>query len=355
MHQSVIERINTSFRRTIDRDAQLQNAYLHIVAPSRGIGLHLCGGHSDRPLDPDQPNYWASVGKLFTATLVAQLHEAGELDFDDPIVRYLPPTLCDGLHVFKGREFTDDIRIRHLLNQSSGLPDHFWPLLKRLQDNPEFMITPLEAVTWARDNLKPVAPPGRKTYYTDTNYHLLGLIIEQVTGQAFHDALAERIFQPLGMSHSYMLHRSQPLEVSTLEPAGVFLDGVRITERPGYGGLDYSGGGVVGPGPEMIRFLQALVAGELIRPDTLKRMQSDKGRLYPGIDYGYAIWQFVPIPLIMPRRLACWGVAGASGAFLFHHPELQTYIAGSFNDARYRQKALRFMLRMINIIHRHTP
>lgn len=350
MKTTLDKSIEQLFQRAIKKDPKLQNAYLHVVAPSRAVDLHLCGGHSERPQHPEQPNYMASVGKLFTATLVAQLHEAGALGFEDPITRHLPEDLCQGLHVYKGQDYTADIQVRHLLTQTSGLPDNFWTLLKNLVDDPDYTITTRDAILWARDHMRPVAPPGKKVHYTDTNYHLLGLIIEQITGQAFHDVLAERIFQPLAMRQSYMLHRSEAEAPSALETAGVFLKGMRITERPGYAGLDYAGGGVVGPGQDMIRFLQALVKGELIKPDTLERMLADKGRLYPGIDYGYATWQFRPIPLIMPKKLACWGVAGASGAFLFYHPALDAYLCGSFNDARYRQKGLRFMLKVINLL-----
>lgn len=350
MKASANTRIEQLFRRIVDKDPKLQNAYLHVVAPSRELDIHLCGGHSNRPLHIDQPNYMASVGKLFTATLVAQLHEAGALHFEDPIVRHLPADLCSGLHVYKEQDYTTDIQIRHLLNQSSGLPDHFQPLLQNLADDPNFMITPHEAILWARDHLQPVAPPGRKVHYTDTNYHLLGLIIEQITGQDFHEVVSEQIFQPLGMRQSYMLHRSDALEPSPLETAEVFMDGIRVIEHPGYGNLDYAGGSVVGPGQEFIRFMQGLVSGELVQMETLARMQADKGRLYPGIDYGYGIWQFRPIPLILPKKLTCWGVAGVSGAFLFYHPATDATLCGTFNDTRYRHKGLRFMLKVINMM-----
>ncbi|WP_408956605.1 serine hydrolase domain-containing protein [Natroniella sp. ANB-PHB2] len=131
--------------------------------------------------NPKQPNYMASVGKLFTSTIISILFEKGELSFDDSISKYLGDELLDGLHVYKGKDYTDHIKIKHLLKQTSGLPENFWPLLEDLFEDPNFKISPREAIIWAKDNSETECPPGKEVNYTDTNYHLLGLIIENIT------------------------------------------------------------------------------------------------------------------------------------------------------------------------------
>jgi D-alanyl-D-alanine carboxypeptidase len=57
-------------------------------------------------------------------------------------------------------------------------------------------ITPREALFWGKENLKPVAKPGEKHFYTDTNYYLLGFIIENITRRPFHEALHKYILTP---------------------------------------------------------------------------------------------------------------------------------------------------------------
>ena len=144
----------------------------------------------------------ASVGKLFTSVVVGLLHEKGYLSFEDCIAEYLDSELMDGLHVYKGKDYSSEIQIRHLLNQSSGLPDNFYPLFDKLLADHHFDIRPREAFMWARDNLAPSAPPGRRSYYTDTNYHLLGLIVEKVFGEPFAAVLKRLVFDPTGMKHT---------------------------------------------------------------------------------------------------------------------------------------------------------
>ena len=144
----------------------------------------------------------ASVGKLFTSVVVGLLHEKGCLSFEDCIAEYLDSELMDGLHVYRGKDYSSEIQIRHLLNQSSGLPDNFYPLFDKLLADHDFDIRPREAVMWAKDNLAPSAAPGRKSYYTDTNYHLLGLIVEKVSGEPFPAVLKRLVFDPVGMKHA---------------------------------------------------------------------------------------------------------------------------------------------------------
>jgi D-alanyl-D-alanine carboxypeptidase len=76
-------------------------------------------------------------------------------------------------------------------------------------------------------------------------------------------------------------------------------------------------------------------------------MISDKMRLQPTFDYGYGIWQLKPIPVLLPAKYSCWGVLGATGAFMFYHPELETYLIGNFNHTAYQKKCVRFMLKVI--------
>ncbi len=162
----------------------------------------------------------ASLGKLFTSTIVGLLHDRDKLTFDDPIADYLDPALIDGLHVYRGTDYSRDIQIRHLLNQTSGLPDNFSPLLNDVIEDRTFEISPRQAVEWTKEHGKPHRSPGKRLTYTDTNYHLLGLIIENITSRPFYQVLRERIFEPLDMKHSWMLHHSDPIEEPSQPMAG---------------------------------------------------------------------------------------------------------------------------------------
>ena len=346
--QQASEIIEAAFRRQVQNDKKVNNAFLLVRSEQLGVNLNIAEGQTEgKPSHPQQPNYMASVGKLFTSTIIGLLVEEGKLDFEDTIEKYLDEELMNGLHVYKGKDYSGEIRIHHLLNQSSGLYDVFWPFVDKLLKDPEMNMTPIEAIKWGKAYMKPRFRPGRKHYYSDTNYYLLGLIIEQVLQKQFHEVLHQYIYLPLGMKNAFMLGYSQPEKKSEHPMAGFFLNGVDFSQIPGYPGLDYTGGGVVAPLDELHIFMKSLVNFHLVKEPTLNRMLTDDFRRGIGIRYGYAIWKFVTIPLIMPSKFNCWGCVGATGAFMFYHPRTDSYIIGNFNDVSYMSKALQFMLMKI--------
>jgi D-alanyl-D-alanine carboxypeptidase len=115
--------------------------------------------------------------------------------------------------------------------------------MDELVADPEFRITPRKAIEWVNKNSEPHFPPGAGFQYTDTNYHLLGLIIEKRTGLPFHEALKQYIYEPLEMKHSSMLHNSEPIEPCSFPIADFDIRGTRLNEVEAYGSLDYAGSG----------------------------------------------------------------------------------------------------------------
>ncbi|MFD2505117.1 serine hydrolase domain-containing protein, partial [Paenibacillus septentrionalis] len=178
----------------------------------------------------------------------------------------------------------------------------------------------------------------------------LGLIVENITEKPFHDVLRTYLYEPLNMNHSFMLHYSRPKFQSEQPVADFYIKGTRMIDHVGYAGLDYSGGGVVAPTAELLTFMKALVNHQLVKKETLDRMKNDPAKYGPGIDYGLGTMQFKSIPLLMPKKWKVWGVAGATGAYMFYHPEYETYIIGNFNDFAYERKGVMFMFRVINIL-----
>jgi D-alanyl-D-alanine carboxypeptidase len=350
------ERIEATFRRQVARDRNVSNAYLLIHSDTHDLHVNLAAGSTgDSTATNTQASYMASCGKLFTSTLIALLVEQGTLKFDDPIAKYLDDELIESLHIHKGTDYSQNILVRHLLNQSSGLPDNFWPLFKDLLANPsDFTITTRDAVLWTKQNGKPKFPPGTmRASYTDTNYHLLGLIVENILHMPFHEAMHSHLFDPLGMHRSSMLHQSTPAKEST-EPIARFTykGNVVLNDITGFAGLDYAGGSVVAPMEDLLIFMQSLVGGKVVKPATLQTMLNDKVRLGPNFNYGYGIWQLTTVPLLLPAKYNSWGVLGATGAFMFYHPNLDTYLIGTFNDSTYMRKCVRFMLKIMNHIHK---
>ena len=343
--KKVLTKIESSFRKTVQKDPKVKNAYLLIHSDKHDIHLKLAEGSTDGiQANPAQPNYMASVGKLFTATIIGKLYEKGKLKFTDSISEHLNAELIAGLHIYKGKDYTDQIKIKDLLSQRSGLPDAFWPLLDKLLAEPDFNISPEEAIIWSKENMEPSFEPGKKFEYTDTNYYLLGLIIEEITGEPFAEALNNYFFEPLEMKNSHMLGYSKPAKEPEYPMANFYKDGIKFNDFKNYSRIDYAGGGVVAPMEDLLKFMKALVNNQLINAETLEIMKEDTSKFGMGIDYGYGIWKIKTIPVFMPKKLNSWGVVGVTGAFMFYHPLTDSYIIGNFNDASYESKGVRFML-----------
>lgn len=353
-----IERL---FRERVQRDPLIRNAYLLIHSDKLGLSVNLAEGASgDLPAHPQQPYFIASIGKLVTSVLIGRLLEEGLLDYDDPVSLYLERDILQGLHVYKGKDYADDIQIRHLLNHTSGLcdfvedkPKQGASMLDRVFAEPSRFWTPEEVLHWSKDNLRSHFPPGKAFHYSDTGYNLLGLIAERVTGKPFHEALRHYLFEPLGMKHTYMLQRSEPIAKSELPIARLYSRDLDLTD---YRSLSFSfaGGGIVSTGEDLLAFMKALVNHRIVSGRTLDRMK-DWAKFIFGMDYGYGIINVKTVPLLMPKKFNVWGNAGTTGTFLFYHPEMDAYLIGSLNQFRYNVKAMRLMFRMINIMTKCTP
>ena len=342
------EQIETTFRQQVNRDKRLKNAYLLVHSEKLGIDINMAEGRTDGiPANPKQANHMASVGKLFTATVIGMLHDKGQLDFEAKISEYLEKDLLSKLHIYRGKDYSGAISVKHLLTQTSGLNDVFFPLLKKMLKNPNLKMTAREALEWGKANQKPVGKPGRRHFYTDTNYYLLGLIIESITKKSFHEAVHEMIFQPLGMENAYVNGFSEPKIKNHYPPAHIYLYNINFIDNKRIAKIDYAGGGIVAPLNEFLIFMKALVNNHLVKEKTLKKMIYDDIKMgFPalGFDYGYSIWKPKAIPLLMPAKYFCWGCVGITGAFMFFHPQTESYVIGTFNDKSYTSKALRFML-----------
>lgn len=355
----IVSIIETSLRTQVINDKNVKNAFLLVSSDKLNLDIKIAEGKAGGiDANPNQPIHLASVGKLFTATIIGMLHDNGKLSFDDKITKYLDDELTHNLHVFKGRNYSNEITICHLLNQTSGLADVFFPLYEKVAHDSSFKISTREAIVWGKQNLQPKAKPGDKHFYTDTNYFLLGLIIEAVFGKPFQDVLHQLIFEPVGMKHAYTNDFSNPAEASIYPTAEAFIDSVDFTRIKDIAPLDYAGSSVIAPLEEYLAFMKALVSNKLVNEETLKRMiADDRPMALPaiGMKYGYSIWKFVTVPFLMPSKFNCWGCVGVTGAYMFYHPETESYIIGTFNDSSYKIKALRFMLsKVINNLQKIT-
>jgi D-alanyl-D-alanine carboxypeptidase len=151
------------------------------------------------PMSPDMHFRIGSITKTFVGTVILQLVDEGKIKLDDPISKYQP-------EVPNGNNIT----VREVLNMSSGLysysdDDGFGKIMdaELYGNNMNRVWEPKELLAIAFKH-PPYFAPGKGFHYSNTNYILLGLMIEQLTGHAVEDEIQHRILTPLGMNNTSM-------------------------------------------------------------------------------------------------------------------------------------------------------
>nr|WP_307840883.1 serine hydrolase domain-containing protein [Streptomyces sp. GESEQ-4] len=219
--------------------------------------------------------------KTFVAVAALQLVAEGELALDDTVEQWLPGVVTG--HGNDGSRVT----IRNLLQHTSGLPNYTDILFSDPKElTPEnyrakrfTARTPAEqvalAMTRAPGWLPDAGDPGSETRwaYSNTNYVLIGMIIERATGHPWEQEIHERIIEPLGLRHTLTLGTSayvpQPTAIAYLQFPG--RDDLTDTTLQVDGGAD---GGIVSTTTDMNTFLRALMDGTLLPPKQLAQMRT---------------------------------------------------------------------------------
>jgi D-alanyl-D-alanine carboxypeptidase len=224
------------------------------------------------PVDPDVPWNIGSATKTFVAVVVLQLAEEARIDLDAGIDRYLPDLPA-----------ADRITPRQLLNHTSGL--HEYLDQPAVVNHPLHQWTPAELIAVAEAAGR-VGEPGGPHHYANTNYIVLGEIIEQVTGNAWADEVHTRITEPLGMTHTSLI-------TDTIAPGYNLIDGslvdVTHSSDPSVGG---AAGAMQSTSRDLLTFATALADGTLLSPESEAAMQTflpAEDLSQYGIDHGYGL------------------------------------------------------------------
>lgn len=202
-----------------------------------------------------------SSTKPMVAAVLLSLVEAGEISLDDPIADYLPAEIVANV------ANADTATVRQMLQMTSGIFDYTESdtFNDAVYNDPAHFWTPAEVLTFTYGEEAYFAP-GDAFYYSNSNYILAQIIIEQISGMSLADALEAIIFEPAGMDRCY------------LETEATFAQGIvrgygydeDITEEND--GVGMGDGGVICPAEDLAKFLPALLQGEIISEVMLEVM-----------------------------------------------------------------------------------
>ncbi len=210
---------------------------------------------------PGTVYHLASVSRIFTCAAILVLEQQGKLRVEDPVARHL-----------KDYPRGDEITLHHLLTGASGIPN-----INSLDDYDlwsRFPQTPATLVEKFR-NLPPEFEPGERSVHSNSNYALLALVIETVSGKSYGDFLRDELFSPLGMSRTG--HDGDPARLIPDRASGYAPVGRAGLENAPT--LDWSvktgNGSLYSTVEDLYRFDRALDQGTPLKPDAVKRALTD--------------------------------------------------------------------------------
>lgn len=172
------------------------------------VGLGLADVENTIVMQADTKVRIASISKTFLATVVLQLWEENKLDIDHLMSRYLPDSIV-GMF-----PYGNDVTLRQLLNMTSGIYDfEDMEFMYMLLDDPLYPWTPYELLYHAvHSSSSQHEEPGIEFHYTNTNYILLAMIVEEVTNISMEQNIRNRVLTPLNLNNTYCGSENIPQE-----------------------------------------------------------------------------------------------------------------------------------------------
>lgn len=336
----------TALDKIVEQTASKKNIYgavFHVESLDRSLSLTSASGN----MQPDGQYYIASINKMFLAAITLRLCREHKLNLSDKIANYFPPDVIEGLHVYQGKDYSNEITIAHLVTQTSGLPCY---LIDKRPEGPKVMDMLLQGndQEWPVDRMirqvktmKPKSWPGQKgkANYTNTNIKLLGVILEVVMGKPL-DSILTSLFQELGMKDTYVI---KPGEERTYAPVYVKENPVRL---PRYFASSYD---IVSTAQDNMIFLRSFFSDHFYPKDSLIDPKQWNNIFFP-FKYGMGMQKFY-IPRILspfkpfPEMI---GHSGSTGTVAFYVPQKEIFITGAINQAKSPNLAFQAMVKIVN-------
>jgi CubicO group peptidase (beta-lactamase class C family) len=243
---------------------------------SKGYGEAAPG----KPVTPQTQFFIGSITKSFTALAAMQLVEQGRLDLDAPVQRYLP------WFRVASPDASSQITVRNLLNHTSGLSEVGDP-------NASAYTSSLDEQARLLQYAHPTASTGSQYQYYNQNYRLVGLLIEQASGQSYGDYLQSSVFKPLGMAHS----TTDPAKASKLAQGYSRIFGFPLAQSQRFIPGALPSGYLISTADDMAHFLIAQINNRrvdgqpLLAPTALAEMRTPPAGITSNYGMGWLVME----------------------------------------------------------------
>ncbi len=286
----VVEEAGTTYARAFQIDEMLSKYFkpgepgANVIASQRGAVMFrkaygLANAETNVPLQPEFPLRTGSVTKQFTAAAIMLLAEQGKLSLADELGKYFPEYPEPGRHV----------TIENLLTHTSGIRNY--TALPQFSAGLTKDVIPDDAIAFFKD-ARLQFQPGHHFSYSNSNYFLLGRIIEKVSGIGYQDFMQQQIFQPLQMQSTEIETAASP--VATV--IGYTQGRKGITKSPFFSmSWPFAAGAMRTSVDDLVRWDHAIRIGAILSRESWERMAKDftlSDGSHTGYGYGWFIRRF---------------------------------------------------------------
>lgn len=294
----------------------------------------------------------ASTTKLFITAIFLKYINQGKFKFEDTLFQYLNLDQLNKLHFYNGVEYSSLITIKQLLSHTTGLPDYFQQKNNGISFENELIkgkdrYWSFDEVIEYSKSLKPKFIPGSKgkAFYSDTNFQILGKILELIFEMPIKDIINKEIVNELGLDNTYLFHS---IEDKNVKPLYYKQNQLHIPKAMISFGPD---GGIVSNSEDMFQFLHAFFNGKWFPKDTIQELKV-WNRIFFPMKSGIGIHLF-KLPWIMNPFGSIpelYGHSGLSGALAYANPEKELYITGTVNQISNPSISFRTAIKLINAL-----
>lgn len=229
------------------------------------------------PIDDDTLFQIGSITKTFVGTMTMMLVEQGKLDLDTPIKTYLPD------FEVQDKKATENATIRHLFTHTAGWVGDWFPSgIVQGPDAVEHYVKTMKDTTQ-------FSKLGEHLSYNNAGYNLAGRILEVVTGKEFNALMREMVFEPLGMTNTFML----PWEIMTKRFASGHAPGekgVEVTDPWFIGRASGPAGGISSSVKDMVKYIKFQLGNDKLSKESMESLHTPQREFAPGHSIGLTFW-----------------------------------------------------------------
>lgn len=326
------------------RNKNVQGSVFHIESGDKTMSLFSTSGD----ISSGSQYYIASINKLIISFITLRLCQSKMINLDDKLSIYLGNETLNELLVLNKKDHAKDLKIRHLISHTSGLPCYLIDKGPNGKRNMDFILRgadqswPFEKVLSEVRKMTPKFIPETKgkASYSETNFRLLDKVLEVATNKTIQDLLTD-IFQELEMHSTFVLPSKS---VESCAPIYFKQNQIEITEYWKSTHHD-----IASTAADQMKFIRAFFDGRFFSKEFINELRQWNNIFFP-FKYGIGIQKFYIPRVLSPFKAVpeFIGHCGSVGSIAFYVPDKEVYITGTVNQTYSPNIVFQTMIKIVN-------